>query len=254
MKTARALGRVLWFGWIVSSGIVVAWVSFLFRRNLKRRAEWMQWMSGRFVGMLGCKVHVTGEIPRRGLVVANHLGYVDILVMGSVCPCVFVAKSDVREWPVFGLLARLAGTVFVRRKAPADAARQVDALGTVLRGGHPMVLFPEGTSSGGERVLPFRSSLLQAAVANDLEVTPGAIHYGVAPPATVEGDIALWGDMKLTSHLWNLLGIESFEARLAFGEPQPCGADRKETCRRLHRAVENIHSLIKSGMQHSETR
>lgn len=252
MKTANALGRVLWFGWIVSSGIVVACVSLLFRRNLEHRAEWMQWMSGRFVGMLGCKVHVTGEIPRRGLVVANHLGYVDILVIGSVCPCVFVAKSDVREWPVFGLLARLAGTVFVRRKAPADAARQVDALGAVLRGGHPMVLFPEGTSSGGERVLPFRSSLLQAAVANDLEVTPAAIHYRVAPPATVEGDIALWGDMKFAAHLWNLLGIGSFEAHVVFGDPLPCGRDRKETCRQLQRTVEILHDSVKKNVSRGE--
>jgi 1-acyl-sn-glycerol-3-phosphate acyltransferase len=252
MKTARAFWRLFCFGGIVVSGILVAFISFLFGRGLERRAEWMQWMSGRFLAMLGCKVHVTGQIPRRGLVASNHLGYVDILVIGSVCPCVFVAKSDVRGWPVFGLLARLAGTVFVRRKAPADAARQVQTLGSVLRGGHPMVLFPEGTSSGGESVLPFRSSLLQAAIANDLVMIPAAIHYRVDQPALVERDIALWGDMKLPVHLWNLLGIRSFEALLAFGEPLSPNSDRKEACRQLHQAVENIHAAIKPTAQHPE--
>jgi 1-acyl-sn-glycerol-3-phosphate acyltransferase len=245
MKTARAFWRLFCFGGIVASGIVVACLSFLFGRGLERRAEWMQWMSRRFLGMMGCKVHVTGQIPHRGLVASNHLGYVDILVIGSVCPCVFVAKSDVSGWPIFGLLARLAGTVFVRRKAPADAARQVETLGSVLRRGHAMVLFPEGTSSGGETVLPFRSSLLQAAIANDLEIIPAAIHYRVDQPAMVERDIAFWADMKLPAHLWNLLGIESFEALLAFGDPLSPDSDRKEMCRRLHQAVENIHASIK---------
>jgi 1-acyl-sn-glycerol-3-phosphate acyltransferase len=115
-----------------------------------------------------------------------------------------------------------------------------------------MVLFPEGTSSGGESVLPFRSSLLQAAIANDLVMIPAAIHYRVDQPALVERDIALWGDMKLPVHLWNLLGIRSFEALLAFGEPLSPNSDRKEACRRLHQAVENIHAAIKPTAQHSE--
>jgi 1-acyl-sn-glycerol-3-phosphate acyltransferase len=231
------------FAWIVVSGLAVGLLSV--GRDRANRVAWMQWMSRRFLRLLGCTVHVTGKIPRRGLVVSNHLGYVDILVIGSACPCVFVAKSDVRGWPVFGFLARLAGTVFVRRKAPADASRQVETMGSVLRGGHPMVLFPEGTSSGGESVLPFRSSLLQAAIANGLEMIPAAIHYRVAPPTVVERDIAFWADMKLPAHLWNLLGIGSFEALLAFGEPLSPDSDRKDACRRLHQAVEKIHAAIK---------
>lgn len=252
MKNVRALGRSLWFGWIVASGIVAACVSFLIGGNRDRRAGWMQWMSRRLLRMLGCTVLVTGRIPGRGLVASNHLGYVDILVIGSVCPCVFVAKSDVHAWPVFGLLARLAGTVFVRRKAPADAARQVDALGSVLRGGHPVVLFPEGTSSGGESVLPFRSSLFQAAIAEDVKMIPAAIHYRVDPPFSVERDIALWGDMKLPLHLWNLLGIRSFEAVLAFGDPLAPGRDRKMACHQLQKAVEKIHMGIRPAGQNQK--
>lgn len=203
-------------------------------------------MSKRFLRLLGCKASFTGEIPRRGLVVANHLGYVDILVIGSIFPCVFVAKSDVRDWPVFGLLARLAGTAFVRRKSPTDAARQVKALESVLSRGHPMVLFPEGTSSGGEAVLPFRSSLLQASIVTGLETIPAAIHYRVDPPATVEDSIAFWADMKLLNHLWKMLCIRSFEARVAFGKPLLPTNDRKETCRQLYQLVHDLLTEIKS--------
>jgi 1-acyl-sn-glycerol-3-phosphate acyltransferase len=238
VKTAIVLARALIFVWIVVSGLAVGVRSASGDRS--HRVMWMQWMSRRFLRLLGCRVKVTGEVPRTGLVVANHLGYVDILVLGSVCPCVFVAKSEVERWPVFGLLARMAGTVFVKRKVPMDSRRQVGTLADVIREGHPLVLFPEGTSSGGSEVLPFRSSLFEAATASGCMTVPAALHYQVPAPALVERDIAFWADMKLPQHLWNLLGIGSFEAVVAFGTPRVPEPNRKVECQSLHREVKAL--------------
>lgn len=232
------------FAWIVASGLAAGLLST--GHDRANRVKWMQWMSSRFLRLLGCRVRVSGEIPRAGLVVANHLGYVDILVLGSVCACVFVAKSDVEQWPVFGRLAQMAGTVFVKRKVPLDSRRQVGILTDVLREGHPLVLFPEGTSSGGAEVLPFRSSLLEAATASGSETVAAALHYRVAAPALVERDIAFWADMKLPQHLWKLLGIKSFDAVVAFGAPRVPGPNRKAECHSLHREVESLLASVRN--------
>ncbi len=231
------------FAWVVVSGLAVGVRSASGDRS--KRVVWMQWMSRRFLRLLGCRVRVHGQIPRAGLVVANHLGYVDILVLGSVCPCVFVAKSDVERWPVFGLLARMAGTVFVRRKVPMDSRKQVETLADVLREGHPLVLFPEGTSSGGSEVLPFRSSLLEAATASGGMTVPTALHYHVPAPALVERDIAFWADMKLPQHLWNMMAIGSFEAVVAFGTPRVPESNRKVECDSLHREVKALLASVR---------
>jgi 1-acyl-sn-glycerol-3-phosphate acyltransferase len=231
------------FAWIVVSGLAVGAYSASGDRS--NRVVWMQWMSRRFLQLLGCRVRVYGEIPRAGLVLANHLGYVDILVLGSICPCVFVAKSDVERWPVFGLLARMAGTVFVKRKVPMDSRRQVGVLARALGDGHPLVLFPEGTSSGGSQVLPFRSSLLEAATASACEIVPAALHYRVRAPALVERDIAFWADMKLPQHLWNMMAIGSFEAVVAFGTPRVPESNRKVECESLHREVKALLASVR---------
>lgn len=97
----------------------------------------------------------------KGLLVSNHLSYVDVLVIGAITPAIFVSKNEARHWPVFGALARLAGTIFVRRDKRTDVARLAAEIKNALDAGVLVVLFPEGTSSAGARVLPFKSALLQ---------------------------------------------------------------------------------------------
>jgi 1-acyl-sn-glycerol-3-phosphate acyltransferase len=109
------------------------------------------------------------------LLVANHLSYLDIVLLSSLTPCVFVAKNEVKDWPVFGWFARLAGTVFVDRNDRRDAARANELIRSALREGALVVLFPEGTSSNGSTVLPFKSSLLQAAIGERVPFTGAAL-------------------------------------------------------------------------------
>lgn len=238
----RVLPRFLRLGWMILSGMVaLVWV--LLRDSGDQtggRIAWMQWMSRRFLALLHCRVTVSGDIPSEGLIASNHLGYVDILVLGSLCPAIFVAKSDVNGWPVFGWLTRNAGTLYVSRDHPAEVPAQLREMEKPLKEGIPVVLFPEGTSSDGSRVLPFRSSLLESAVRSCKSVTPAAISYDLYNNGDPGQEIAYWGDHTLLPHLLNLLSKSSFEARIAFGRSRPPEPDRKREAKRLQCEVAQL--------------
>ena len=208
------------------------------------RIAWMQWMSRRFLSLLHCDVTVSGAVPESGLIACNHLGYVDILVIGSLCPAIFVAKSDVEVWPIFGWLASRAGTIFVSRHEPAKVAAQLREMEWPLRDGHPVVLFPEGTSSDGASVLPFRSSLFESVLKSGSPITPAAISYDLGGEGDVGTEIAYWGDHSLLPHLINLLSKKSFTARLAFGASRSPMSDRKQEAAFLHAEILSLHHTL----------
>ena len=242
----RLVVRLLWLGWVIFSGMVaLAWFLRIGKRaETDSRIAWMQWMSRRFLAVLHCQVTVSGEIPSGGLIACNHLGYVDILVLGSICPAIFVAKSDVVAWPVFGWLSSRAGTIFVSRDAPGKVAAQLRDIERSLREGRPVILFPEGTSSDGSQILPFRSSLLESAIITGAPVTPVAIGYDLQEEGDVGTEIAYWGNLVLVPHLINLLSKTSFKARLSFGQTRPPLPDRKQETRLLQEEVRLLHSSL----------
>jgi 1-acyl-sn-glycerol-3-phosphate acyltransferase len=214
------------------------------RRDAAGRARWLQGICQRLLGVLHVRVTVTGSNPGGGVVATNHLSYVDILVLGAQAPTVFVAKSEVRGWPVFGWFARAAGTVFVQRERRGDVARAGDAMAPLLGGGVNLVLFPEGTSSDGRTVGPFRSSLLEPAVRHHRTVVAAALGYAVPPRRSAADEVCYWRDMTLAPHLWNLLSLPWVEARLAWGEPRPAGPDRKLLAQALHTEVVRLHQRL----------
>jgi 1-acyl-sn-glycerol-3-phosphate acyltransferase len=208
------------------------------------RIAWMQWMSRRFLSLLHCEVNVVGNVPESGLIACNHLGYVDILVIGSVCPAVFVAKSDVKDWPIFGWLASRAGTIFVSRNAPASVASQLRRMEEPLSQGHPVVLFPEGTSSDGTSILPLRSSLFESVIATGSMITPAAISYDLGIHGSVGTEIAYWGNHVLLPHLVNLLSKKSFTSHITFGNTRKPQPDRKHEAAFLHTEISNLHASL----------
>jgi 1-acyl-sn-glycerol-3-phosphate acyltransferase len=231
-RLARIIRRLAGLAGVLLSG-TGDYLLFARRRGLEARLAWMQRMCRRFLRLLNGRLAVHGPVPTRGLVVCNHLGYVDVLVIGAVCPAVFVAKQEVRSWPIFGGLARLAGTVFVNRSGRRQIHDQLQALAQILATGAPLALFPEGTSSDGSRVLPFRSSLLEAALATGSVVTPAALTYATPRSGDPARDICYWGDMVFVTHLFRLLALEGFSARLHFGESERPGPNRKGEAVRL---------------------
>ena len=201
---------------------------------------WLQWVSRCLLRIVGGRLRVKGSPPRSGLIVSNHLSYTDIAALGSACPCSFVSKAEVRAWPFIGWAAELAGTVFIRRARRREVTGQVEEIKNALARGMPVVLFPEGTSTDGSTVLPFRPALLQAALETGCDVTPAALRYRADPPGDAVNDICWWGGVTFVPHLWRFLALRSFEATVVFGESRPAGADRKSEASMLHAEVRRL--------------
>lgn len=160
------------------------------------------------------------------LFVCNHASYLDVTVLGGLMDARYVAKAEVSRWPVIGALSKLQGTIFIERRAQG-ARSQTETLTRALRSGQRLVLFPEGTSSDGNRVLPFKSALFAAAAAEvdgvEVQVQPMTIaysrHRGVPMGRLLRPYFAWYGDMTLVGHLWTCLGLGGAGVDVVFHEP-----------------------------------
>ncbi len=190
----------------------------------------------------GISIRSTGAFPTHGLLTCNHVSYLDIPVLASVHPQVFLSKHDVRRWPIIGWLTRCAGTLFINRSDKREVARLPREFEATVTQQLVVTLFPEGTSSDGTRVLPFYSSLLEPAVQNRWDVTPAWIEYHVEG-GDARHDAAYWGDMTFFPHLINLLGQRRTIATVKFGLPIPPGLNRKELSRELRNQIQNLGNI-----------
>jgi len=191
------------------------------------------------VPLLGMRLSVSGAMPRPPfLLVANHLSYVDVVALGASCECVFVAKKEVASWPVVGRLAGRAGTIFIDRRLRRDIPRALSLVESALDEGAGVVLFAEGTSTRGRRVLPFKSPLLEAAARRGLPIQYASLSYRTPPGEAGAGSsVCWWGDMTFPRHFFELLKMRGFGADLAFGEEGIREGDRKELAAKLWAAV-----------------
>jgi len=203
------------------------------------RSRWLQWCSRRTLRVFAIHFSATGPLPVAGLLVCNHLSYLDILVLVALLPAVFVSKSEVQNWPVFGWFARRSGTLFVDRSRRRDVTRMNTEIQRTLDGGNVVVLFPEGTSWNGREILPFKSSLLEPIVGSPHPLSVGRIRYAL-DDGTVEADVCYWGDMTFFPHFVNLMTKRQVRARVTFAPiPQPA-TDRKELARQLYTEVSRL--------------
>ncbi len=172
------------------------------------------------------------------LLVSNHLSYVDIVALQSQVDCVFIAKKEVAGWPILGFVSRTLGTIFIDRTNKRDLLNALARVKASLDRGSGVILFAEGTSSAGREILPFRPSLLECAARRHLPVHYASIKYTGPPDAVqIEQSICWWGDMTFPGHLFRLLQVNHFEARLAFGTEPIVGDDRRVLADRLWAAV-----------------
>lgn len=237
--TIRAAGKLVWFAWHVVVDILDYLCTTALVQEKKRRparAAWLSRSARRHIQIFGYTADIAGEIPKSGLLVSNHLSYLDILAICSAAPSVFVSKADVKRWPVFGLLATLGGTVFIERERRTHVGEVNREIETALADGVLVVVFPEGTSSDGQTVLPFRASLLEPALRGGHEISVSWIHYELAD-GNAANEVCYWGDHTFFTHLVNLLGKKSVHASLRFGKFQRTTEDRKELARQLREAV-----------------
>ncbi len=206
-------------------------------RSLRARVIWLQQAARRHAKWLGMHIRIHGAPPQSGLIVSNHVSYLDILALSAATPCTFVSKKEVAGWPLFGLFAKLGAAIFVDRERRGAVAGVADEMRGHLDAGVPLVLFPEGTSTGNEEPLPFRSSLFEPVVALDCPVTACALRYSLADGGSVADEVAYWRDMTFGPHLLNLLGKRGITLDIRFGTSSRRTGDRKTLARDLHAEV-----------------
>ena len=200
----RVTGRLFWLGGellLAALNYAIHCACCPYDSLPSARAGWLQSSSRRVLRVFRVEAKTTGNIPASGLLVCNHLSYLDILVLAALAPCIFVAKHEVKHWPVFGWFAKLAGTVFVHREQRAQTGSTVRRIDAALRTGALLVLFPEGTSSGGQTVLPFKSSLLEPATRQPHSLTAGFLRYELGRRRCERRSLLLEGhDARAASH------------------------------------------------------
>lgn len=230
-------------------------LQFAFRKFSNRAAELLPYHYHRCVcRLLGIRINIVGDPIRAGgcLIAANHGSWLDIPILSACAPVSFVAKSEVNEWGIFGVLARLQRTMFVDRARRSATATFRDAMQRRLTRGDHLVLFPEGTSNDGNRILPFKSALMGAAdcevaVAgveeSKVRVQPVSIAYSAIhgiPMGRARRPLFAWyGDMELLPHLWSVLSTGPIDIVVHFHEPVTITqfANRKELTRHCERQV-----------------
>ena len=210
--------------------------------------------------VMGVKVTAMGS-PARGqpvLLASNHVSWTDILVLGSITGVHFVSKSEVRSWPVMGQFARLQRSVFIERERKRSSSEQAREIASRLSDGDPMVLFAEGTTGDGNRVLPFKSTLFGAAKlaldgnGDQVLVQPVAIAYvgrhGLMLDRNERREIAWFGDADFVPHLVQILKRGHLDVEVRFGEPIVFSAevDRKEISRR---AEQQVREMLASALR-----
>jgi 1-acyl-sn-glycerol-3-phosphate acyltransferase len=241
--------------WSAGGALLVAGGWLVTGWSARGRSAWRRrlthWWARGSARILGLRVETRGRPPAEpALLVANHLGYLDVVLLASCLPTVFVAKRDVRRWPVIGGLAALAGTIFVDRDTPRDALRASRSIEAALARGDTVVLFAEGTSTRGERVLPLKPALLEPAARAGWAVRYAALSYRT-PPGQPGADEAVcwWGDMEFLPHLLAVTRLPAFTGTVAFGADPMRSGDRRELAARLRAAIERDFTPVASGIE-----
>ena len=214
---------------------------------LSRRAEWMRNSAKSLADHMRLEIRLQGVPPENGVLISNHLGYLDILVLGSVRPTIFVSKAEVRSWPWVGWLTECAGTLFIDRESRKDVARLREGIEARLSQGVPIAFFPEGTSTGGGEFLPFRPSLLEPACSSGCMVTPAFIAYDLPEGGDVSEEVCYWKDMTFGPHIWNLLDKPRIVASVIYGKARDPGSDRKVLAKTLQEEVQELRRIYSSG-------
>ena len=198
--------------------------------------EWSRQM----LDIMGVELVVKGTPPAHGpaLLVANHISWLDILVMDAAQPARFVSKADVKHWPVLGSLVTGAGTLFIERESRRDAMRVVHQMAESLRAHDILAVFPEGTTGDGQTLLPFHANLIQAAISANAPVLPVALSF-VDGHRGGRSDAPLFiGDTTLLQSLWATLRATRVQAVVHYGAPEHCdGRDRRTWAQALGATV-----------------
>lgn len=236
MRTLRASVRLFLF---VTSTIGLHSLWFVANFFVPNKIYWRQVIFGlwtkSFVRISNMQIEVTGSLPKPPFfLVTNHLSYTDIAAIRAVIAGVFVAKKDIEGWFLAGRICRDMGTIFIDRENRRDIPRAGELIVERLEQGEGVVVFPEGTSTKGETVLPLNSSFFEFAVQAKIPVSYASIGYRT-PEGELPAHLAVcwWEDISFMAHLWRLFKVSEYTATIDFGDAPIVGQNRKELAREL---------------------
>lgn len=230
MKSFRAAVR--YFSFLAATlGLYSAWwvgAIFVGEKPSWRRTIFRAWAKS-FVAIANMKIEIKGEPPKPPFfLVFNHLGYVDVATIRAVVEGIFVAKGDIKTWFLAGRIVRDMGTIFIDRTNRRDIPRAGAEIIERVKTGEGVIIFPEGTSTKGETILPFNSSFLEFAAAAELSVSYASVSYRTADASARASDsICWWDDISFGDHLWKLFSLDGFTATLTFGDAPVQNPNRK---------------------------
>lgn len=214
------------------------------RAGTARRRALVGWFAAKLLRIVGVGTRVEGEPPGEtesgAMIAANHVSWLDIFVISSVRPTRFIAKSEIRDWPLAGWIVERAGTLFIRRERRRDTGRISDMVHAALGDGDRVGLFPEGMCTEGDQLLKFHSSLFEPAVANQAHVHPCAIRYEHVD-GTLCRAMAYVGELSFMQSLVLVIRQRGVIARVAFAPPlATSGRNRREVAADAQHAVATL--------------
>ncbi len=225
-----------------AKAFAILWFKFP-RASREQKLAHIQAWSRHVLEVMGIRLNIAPSSTfiwpnKTQLLVANHVSWLDVLVIQALQPCVFVAKSEVRHWPVVGSMAHACGVVFVDRSAASSARKMVDDVGSALHHGYCVAGFPEGTSSEGHDVSLFHANLFEAAIHRDVAVLPLALRYTDARTGSFCLKAAFVGDIGFIESLHQVMGTSHLAVGVQIGKTlSPQGHSRRTLAHLSHRSV-----------------
>jgi len=222
--------------------------------SLDRRGRIRQRWSRNLLSILGIELQVEGdELIGRGLIVANHVSWVDIFVINAITPVAFISKSEVRDWPLIGWLSAMNETVFLRRGSRGHARIINDEIARAMASGRHVALFPEGTTTDGRHVQHFHAALLQPAILTGHPIQPVALRYR-SPDGGYTRAAAYDGDLSLGECLASIVGTKKIIAAvMLLPAIDTHDIHRREIAQRAHGAIAEKVSIQETALASSST-
>lgn len=242
MTQLRACWRLLCVVSHILGGVWTIYTVFARLPKAQQHARVQAWAL-EMLGFLAIKLVVKGERPRVGpmLLVANHISWVDIVVLHATGHCRFVSKDEIARWPLVSTLAGAADTLYITRESRRDAMRVVHQMAQSLRDGDVLAIFPEGTTGDGSTLLPFHANLLQAAISANAPVQPVALQFVDAATGQISFAPCYVGDDTLWQSLWRTLCADNVQAVVQFGTPEVAlGRDRRAWAADLRETIAKL--------------
>jgi len=255
MKSIRAVIRILLVAISTITLYIIYYISYLIGKIFRAKYEplrnfFMTLWANTILFILNIHVQVKGHPPKAPFfLISNHLSYIDILPLYQNLDCTFVAKKEVESWPLIGYMAKTMGIIFIDRTRKVDVGRVNRIISNSLHEDQGIVLFPEGTTSSGERVLPFKASLLEHPASIELDVNYATISYQTSekdPPASES--VCWWGGISFSAHTLRLVKNRRIECQIIFGSDTVSNPDRKKLADELYEKVNQQFKPVTDGL------